>query len=111
MICPIWTLVGGHVYGHIYSGGIGAILTGLFHGVETFHEFSDLCIGCRKCASICPGKIPIPDLIDELRARYVKKYGAPGMDKTMFNMVLNDRYMLHLLVFQLLVHYLHLQLI
>ena len=97
-VCPIWTLVGGHVYGHIYSGGIGAILTGLFHGVETFHEFSDLCIGCRKCASICPGKIPIPDLIDELRARYVKKYGALGMDKTMFNMVLNDRGMFHKLL-------------
>lgn len=61
----------------------------------TGHQFSDLCIGCRKCASICPGKIPIPDLIDELRARYVKKYGAPGMDKTMFNMVLNDRGMFH----------------
>lgn len=97
-VCPIWTLVGGHVYGHIYSGGIGAILTGLFNGVETFSQFSDLCIGCRKCTTICPGKIPIPDIIDELRSRYVKKYGAPGMDKTMFNMVLNDRGMFHKLL-------------
>ncbi|MGM9539970.1 L-lactate dehydrogenase (quinone) large subunit LdhH [Anaerovibrio sp.] len=97
-VCPIWTLVGGHVYGHIYSGGIGAILTGLFNGVETFAQFSDLCIGCRKCTTVCPGKIPIPDIIDELRSRYVQKHGAPGMDKTMFNMVLNDRGLFHRLL-------------
>ena len=97
-VCPIWTLVGGHVYGHIYSGGIGAILTGLFNGVETFAQFSDLCIGCRKCTTVCPGKIPIPDIIDELRSRYVQKHGAPGMDKTMFNMVLNDRGLFHKLL-------------
>ena len=97
-VCPIWTLVGGHVYGHIYSGGIGAILTGLFNGVETFAQFSDLCIGCRKCTTVCPGKIPIPDIIDELRSRYVQKHGAPAMDKTMFNMVLNDRGLFHKLL-------------
>jgi L-lactate utilization protein LutB len=68
-VCPIWTLVGGHVYGHIYSGGIGAILTGLLNGIENFNQFSDLCIGCRTCTTVCPGKIPIPDLIDELRNR------------------------------------------
>ena len=97
-VCPIWTLVGGHVYGPIYSGAIGAILTGLFNGVETFAQFSDLCIGCRKCTTVCPGKIPIPDIIDELRSRYVQKHGAPGMDKTMFNMVLNDRGLFHKLL-------------
>ena len=97
-VCPIWTLVGGHVYGHISSGGLGAILTVLFPGVETFAQFSDLCIGCRKCTTVCPGKIPIPDIIDELRSRYVQKHGAPGMDKTMFNMVLNDRGLFHKLL-------------
>ena len=36
-VCPIWTKVGGHVYGHIYSGGIGAVLTGLLNnGLDDF---------------------------------------------------------------------------
>lgn len=80
-VCPIWTLVGGHVYGHIYSGGIGAILTGLLNSMDDFSKFSDLCIGCRKCVSICPGKIHIPDLIDELRSRYVKQHGLALPEK------------------------------
>ncbi|MBE6099766.1 MAG: (Fe-S)-binding protein [Anaerovibrio sp.] len=97
-VCPIWTLVGGHVYGHIYSGGIGAILTGLLNGIENFNQFSDLCIGCRTCTTVCPGKIPIPDLIDELRNRYVKKHGVPTMDKSFFDNVLNDRGLFHKLL-------------
>lgn len=59
-VCPIWSTVGGHVYGYIYSGGIGAILTGLLNGMDNFSQFSDLCIGCRRCTTICPGKIDIP---------------------------------------------------
>lgn len=97
-VCPIWTLVGGHVYGHIYSGGIGAILTGLLNGIDNFSKFSDLCIGCRTCTTVCPGKIPIPDLIDELRNRYVKEHGVPSMDKSFFENVLNDRGLFHKLL-------------
>lgn len=93
-VCPIWTKVGGHVYGHIYSGGIGAILTGLLNGIENFAKFSDLCIGCRSCTTICPGKIPIPDIIDELRARYIKANGVPSMDGV-FQSVLKDRGAFH----------------
>ena len=97
-VCPIWTLVGGHVYGHIYSGGIGAILTGLLNGMDNFSKFSDLCIGCRKCTTVCPGKIPIPDIIDELRARYVKKNGVPLPEKTAFQTVLTNRKIFHSLL-------------
>ncbi len=97
-VCPIWTLVGGHVYGHIYSGGIGAILTGLLGNMEAFGQFSDLCIGCRKCVSICPGKVPIPDLIDELRARYVKQYGMAFPEKIAFRKILTNRGIFHKLL-------------
>ena len=97
-VCPIWTLVGGHVYGHIYSGGIGAILTGLLNSMDDFSKFSDLCIGCRKCESICPGKIPIPDLIDELRARAVKTNGLALPEKAVFQNVLANRKVFHTLL-------------
>lgn len=97
-VCPIWTLVGGHVYGHIYSGGIGAILTGLLNGLDDFSKFSDLCIGCRKCVTICPGKIHIPDLIDELRARNVKQNGLPLPEKAVFQNILTNRKIFHALL-------------
>ena len=97
-VCPIWTLVGGHVYGHIYSGGIGAILTGLLNSMDDFSKFSDLCIGCRKCVSICPGKIHIPDLIDELRSRYVKQHGLALPEKTAFQNILTNRKVFHTLL-------------
>ena len=97
-VCPIWTLVGGHVYGHIYSGGIGAVLTGLLGNLEAFSQFSDLCIGCRKCVSICPGKMPIPDLIDELRSRYVKEHGLAFPERMAFQHVLSNRGLFHKLL-------------
>ena len=98
-VCPIWTLVGGNVYGHIYSGGIGAILTGLLdNGLKDFSKFSDLCIGCRKCVQICPGKIPIPDIIDELRSRNVKENGMPFAEKTVFQNILTNRKVFHTLL-------------
>ena len=97
-VCPIWTLVGGHVYGHIYSGGIGAILTGLLNSMDDFSKFSDLCIGCRKCESICPGKIPIPDLIDELRCRAVQEKGLRLPEKAVFQNVLANRKVFHTLL-------------
>lgn len=97
-VCPIWTLVGGHVYGNIYSGGIGAILTGLLSSLDDFSKFSDLCIGCRKCESICPGKIPIPDLIDELRSRAVQEKGLNLPEKAVFQNVLSNRKVFHTLL-------------
>ena len=97
-VCPIWTKVGGHVYGHIYSGGIGAVLTGLLNnGLDDFAKFSDLCIGCRTCVTVCPGKMPIPDIIDELRSLYIQKNGAPSMDG-IFQSVMSDRSMMHTLL-------------
>lgn len=97
-VCPIWSKVGGHVYGHIYSGGIGAILTGLLNNMDAFSKFSDLCIGCRRCTTICPGEVPIPDLIDELRSRYVKEHGLALPEKTAFQTILTHRKIFHSLL-------------
>ncbi|WP_378956302.1 L-lactate dehydrogenase (quinone) large subunit LdhH [Pelosinus sp. sgz500959] len=94
-VCPIYTLVGGHVYGHIYSGGIGAILTALLNSQEDFDKINELCIGCRKCVEICPGKINIPGLIDELRSQTVKEKGLPFGVRMVFENVLANRKVFH----------------
>ncbi|MEA1959715.1 MAG: LUD domain-containing protein [Bacillota bacterium] len=96
-VCPIYTLVGGHVYGHIYSGGIGALLTAFFSGMDDFDKINQLCIGCRKCTEICPGKIPIPDLITELRARKVAEKGLPFAARSIFA-VMSNRKLFHALL-------------
>ena len=99
-VCPIWSTVGGHVYGHVYTGGIGAILTGLLNkdGMDSFSEFSDLCIGCRKCVSICPGKIDIPGIIEELRNRSFTEKGHSLPEKLMFQKVMTNRKIFHTLL-------------
>lgn len=94
-VCPIWSTVGGNVYGHIYSGGIGAILTGLLNSMDDFAQFSDLCIGCRRCTTVCPGEIQIPDLIQELRNRRTKEKGLSLPEKIIFRKVMKNRKLFH----------------
>ncbi len=97
-VCPVYTLVGGHVYGHIYAGGIGAILTAFLNSMSDFEKINELCIGCRKCVEICPGKIDIPGLIEELRARNVQQNGLPFAVRTVFENVISNRSVFHSLL-------------
>ena len=97
-VCPVYTLIGGHVYGHIYAGGIGAILTAFLHGMKEFEQFHELCIGCRRCTTVCPGKIDIPGLIEELRIRKVKDKGLPFLLKQTFENVIANRKLFHSLL-------------
>ncbi len=97
-VCPVYALVGGHVYGgHTYAGGIGAILTSFLSGMEEFEQFNELCIGCRRCTTVCPGKIDIPGLIEELRQRFVKEHGLPFVMDKIFN-VMTKRRLFHSLL-------------
>jgi iron-sulfur cluster protein len=97
-VCPVYTLIGGHVYGHIYAGGIGAILTAFLHGMGEFEKFHELCIGCRRCTTVCPGKIDIPGLIEELRIRNVKEKGLPFVIRQVFENVISNRKLFHSLL-------------
>ena len=84
-VCPVYARVGGHAYGSVYPGPIGAILTpqlvgieekkGAAHGVAPSREYaaslpyaSSL---CGACGEVCPVKIEIPRLLTHLRAREV----------------------------------------
>ncbi|BCV22925.1 L-lactate dehydrogenase (quinone) large subunit LdhH [Moorella sp. Hama-1] len=74
-VCPVFQLVSGQVYGYIYNGGIGSILTAFFNSLEDAADPQSLCLGCRRCAEVCPAKIDIPDLVLKLRERVVQKQG------------------------------------
>ncbi|MGC1455138.1 MAG: L-lactate dehydrogenase (quinone) large subunit LdhH [Nitrospirota bacterium] len=93
-VCPVYRLVGGHVFGHIYTGGIGTILTAWFSELKKSEEIQGLCIGCGKCKEVCPGKIDIPELILELRRRLAARQGLPFIQKTALS-IINNRKVFH----------------
>jgi len=97
-VCPVFQLLGGHVYGHIYTGGIGTILTAFFNGFQNAGEIQNLCLGCERCKNFCPGMINIPKLIRELRSRVVEKNSLPGSQKFVLEKVLPNRKLFHSLL-------------
>ncbi len=96
-VCPVFRLVGGHVFGKIYTGGIGTILTAWFDALKASDEIQSLCIQCGNCTQFCPGKIDIPSLILELRRRLAVEKGQPLAQKAIFKVV-NNRKLFHSLL-------------
>lgn len=68
-VCPVYRQMGGHGYGAVYSGPIGAVLTPLMKpGSEAAVELSGASSLCGACWDACPVKIPIHDLLLGLRS-------------------------------------------
>jgi L-lactate dehydrogenase complex protein LldF len=93
-VCPIFRLVGGHVFGGIYTGGIGTILTAWFDELKKSEDIQGLCIQCGNCSPVCPGKLDIPEMILEIRRRLVLEKGQTLVQKAIFGVV-NNRKLFH----------------
>ena len=76
-VCPSYQVVGGHVFGYVYSGPIGLVNTAAHHGLEAAAGPQSLCVSCNACATICPVDIPLPQQILRVRARVVEASGLP----------------------------------
>jgi len=75
--CPVYGAVGGHAYGWVYPGPMGAVLTPLFVGLDTTRDLPNACTLNGHCAEVCPVKIPLPDLLRRLRKRQFDAKLAP----------------------------------
>jgi iron-sulfur cluster protein len=78
-VCPPYQIVGGHVFGHIYTGPIGLVMTAMHHGLENAAGPQSLCVSCNACATVCPAEIPIPQMILDVRARAVETFGQAAI--------------------------------
>lgn len=66
--CPVYRTVGGHAYAATYGGPIGAVLSPLLDERPEHAALPYLSSLCGKCADVCPVKIPLPDMLVDLRA-------------------------------------------
>ncbi|MED1605454.1 LutB/LldF family L-lactate oxidation iron-sulfur protein [Cytobacillus kochii] len=81
-VCPVYRHVGGHSYGSIYSGPVGAVLSPLLGGYEEYKELPYASTLCGACTEVCPVKIPLHDLLHKHRQVIVEKEGkAPISEK------------------------------
>lgn len=80
-ICPSFGVVGGHVFGYIYSGAIGLVNTPFHNGIEHDAGPQSLCVSCNACQTVCPVDIPLPRQILDARAWAVREEGMPLLER------------------------------
>ena len=81
-VCPVYARTGGHAYGSIYPGPIGAILTPQLRGVSQAASLPYASSLCGACYEVCPVKIDIPQVLVHLRGRVVEEKAAPAGERT-----------------------------
>ena len=70
-VCPVYERTGGHAYGSVYPGPIGAVLSPQLTGISENASLPFASTLCGACLDACPVKIDIPALLVHLRARHV----------------------------------------
>ncbi|MCT4351826.1 lactate utilization protein [Streptomyces sp. Je 1-79] len=75
-VCPVYERTGGHAYGSVYPGPIGAVLTPQLVGVEHADSLPFASTLCGACYDACPVRIDIPDVLVHLRAKAVEAKAA-----------------------------------
>jgi L-lactate dehydrogenase complex protein LldF len=66
-VCPVYERTGGHAYGSVYPGPIGAVLSPPLTGVEDNASLPYASSLCGACYDGCPVAIDIPTMLVHLR--------------------------------------------
>jgi L-lactate dehydrogenase complex protein LldF len=80
--CPVYTAVGGHAYGWVYPGPMGAVLTPSLIGIEEAAHLPNASTFCGRCESVCPVKIPLPKMMRHWREREFARKLSPPVYRT-----------------------------
>jgi L-lactate dehydrogenase complex protein LldF len=68
-VCPVYKQVGGHAYGSVYPGPIGAVITPALAGQDRAGNLPHASSLCGACRDVCPVKINLPELLLDLREK------------------------------------------
>jgi L-lactate dehydrogenase complex protein LldF len=82
--CPVYQTIGGHAYGWVYPGPMGSVLTPLYMGLDKAIDLPHAATLCNQCGVVCPVKIPLPELLRQLREKQVDKNLRPLMERLAF---------------------------
>src|SRR4029079_2894099 len=76
--CPVYHAVGGHAYGWVYPGPMGAVLTPSLIGVDKGGNLPNASTFCGRCEEVCPVRIPLPKLMRHWREREFERHLSPA---------------------------------
>ncbi len=76
--CPVYQEVGGHAYGWVYPGPMGAVLTPTLIGVDKAGHLPNASTFCGRCESVCPMMIPLPRMMRHWREREFERHLSPA---------------------------------
>ena len=76
--CPVFNAVGGHAYGWVYPGPMGAVLTPSLIGVDQAGHLPNASTFCGRCEEVCPVRIPLPRMMRSWREREFERHLSPA---------------------------------
>jgi L-lactate dehydrogenase complex protein LldF len=85
-VCPVYRKSGGAAYGPVYSGPMGAVLLPLLVGLEGAPSLPHASSLCGACTEACPVKIPLHELLLDLRRDLVEEGVAPWFERVAFSL-------------------------
>jgi L-lactate dehydrogenase complex protein LldF len=83
-VCPVYRQIGGHAYGSVYPGPIGAVLTPLLQRSPEAAQLANASSLCGACFDACPVKIPLHEMLVHLRRRNVETGLAKPLERVSF---------------------------
>jgi L-lactate dehydrogenase complex protein LldF len=83
-VCPVYRKAGGGAYGPVYSGPMGAVLVPLLVGLQHAPSLPHASSLCGACSAACPVKIPLHELLLDLRRDLVDEHVATLTERLTF---------------------------
>ncbi len=79
--CPVYHAVGGHAYGWVYPGPMGAVLTPSLIGIDKGRNLPNASTFCGRCEEVCPVRIPLPKLMRHWREKEFERHLTPATQR------------------------------
>ena len=76
--CPVYNAIGGHAYGWVYPGPMGAVLTPSLAGIDRARHLPNASTFCGRCEEVCPVRIPLPRMMRVWREREFERGLSPA---------------------------------